>query len=404
MDQQTDALRKAERRVDTRRVVDVVHRWLGFICGSLLAIAGVTGALLAFYMEIDGAVNPAFRGADPHARPSSYEAIYQRLAQLPVEAKGHWKIEIPQGGGPVTSRFTVDDNPDGINRTRMITLDAVSLKPLRDKRWRETFFTFVYDIHMNLLLGPAGKVIMGLACVLMLFMLGTGVANWALPKGGWASKFRFKRHASVPRRTYDIHKLGGLYSLLLLMLCVATAAMINLPDQVKPILNFFSPLKPPVVVASTVTPSAVRIPVDRAVDIGLKRFPGSQVVWIRVPNAPDDVYDLQMRQAGDPMTRFPRTHLFLDQYTGAELALSDPHTDRAGDTVLNWIVPLHDGKAFGLIGRVWVMLLGLLAPVLFVTGLMRWSQKRTARRQAASRRMEGHQSPLPKPPRSTAPL
>ena len=60
------------------------------------------------------------------------------------------------------------------------------------------------------------------------------------------------------------------------------------------------------------------------------------------------------------MNRFPRTHLFIDQYSGRVLGVHDPKVDGFGDTVLNWLVPLHDGKAFGMIGRVVVMLLGLM--------------------------------------------
>jgi uncharacterized iron-regulated membrane protein len=84
------------------------------------------------------------------------------------------------------------------------------------------------------------------------------------------------------------------------------------------------------------------------------------------------------------MTRFPRTHLYLDQYTGRVLAAYDPKADGIGDTVLNWLVPLHDGKAFGMAGRITVMLLGLTPAVMFVTGFMRWAQKRVARETVRS--------------------
>jgi len=39
---------------------------------------------------------------------------------------------------------------------------------------------------------------------------------------------------------------------------------------------------------------------------------------------------------------------------------------------------LHSGRAFGWTGRILVFLTGLACPVLFVTGLIRWLQKRKA--------------------------
>lgn len=370
-------------RMSARRVADMVHRWLGFICGAVLIVAGLTGTLLAFYIELDGALNPHLQGGDPHASPSGYEAAYRRLDALPVAHGGYWKIELPPAGGPITSRY-YEPQPDGTSRTRLVTLDPQTLRVMRDAHWRDTFFTWIYDLHMNLLFGPPGKIAMGVLAVGMLVMLLSGVANWMLPQGDWRSKLRFKRRASLPRRTYDLHKLGGLVSVPLMLLCVGTAAMICLPNQVRPILNAFAPLKPAPDVASGPADGRPRISVDSALKAGPVAFPGSTVVWVRVPDAPEASYDLQIRQAGDPMTRFPRTHVWVDQYSGAILATRDPHGDAAGDTVLNWLVPLHDGKAFGMIGRVLVMLLGLFPLLLFVTGTMRWSQKRNAR--ARSRR------------------
>jgi uncharacterized iron-regulated membrane protein len=321
--------------------------------------------------------------ADPHARPSSYEAIYQRLAELPIDAPGgFWRIEIPPDGGVITSRYT-SPVESGVP-TRMVTLDPITLEVLRDAHWNETFFTWIYDLHMYLQFGSMstiGRTGMGIATLVMLVMLLSGVASWLLPRGRLKTKFRLRwSNASVMRRTYDIHKLVGAYTLILLSLTVGTGAVIILSTQVRPLLNSVSPLKPiEPPVSSVPFEGARRIRVDDVLAKGPEYFPGSRVVWVRVPGSPTQTYDLQIRQAGAPMTRFPRTHLYLDQYTGTVLATHDPKVDGVGDTILNWLVPLHDGKAFGMVGRVAVMLLGFVPAVMFVTGFMRWSQKRTAR-------------------------
>jgi uncharacterized iron-regulated membrane protein len=75
-------------------------------------------------------------------------------------------------------------------------------------------------------------------------------------------------------------------------------------------------------------------------------------------------------------------HRDLDQYIGGVLAVDDPKRNGMGDTMLNRVVPIHDGKAFGMVGRVWVMLLGPGPSVMMVTGFMLWRQKRTARNKA----------------------
>lgn len=364
-----------------------MHRWLGLTCGAILVVTGLTGVLLAFYVEIDGAVNPRLRTDQPQAQPSSYEAVYARLQEVPVETPGYWKIEIPHVGGPITSRYYTTAASDA--RTRLVTLDPTTLQLRRDAYWNDTFFTWIYDLHMNFQLGPAGKIAMGVAALLMLIMLLSGIMSWALPTSSLAAKLHFKRDASAPRRIYDIHKLSGVYGLVPLLLCVGTGAMICLPNVFHPLLDNFWPLKREPSVVSVPIAGHARISVDDAIATGLAYFPGSRVVWVRVPASPVEPYDLQIRQAGAPMTRFPRTHLWIDQYSGGVLSVSDPRYDAFGDTVLNWLVPLHDGKAFGLVGRVLVMALGLLAPVLFVTGYLRWSQKRSGIRKTAHRKLHG---------------
>jgi uncharacterized iron-regulated membrane protein len=353
---------------------EVTHRWLGFTCGVILIIAGLTGSLLAFYIEIERNLYPHMQTA-PQAMPSSYEAVYARLSELPVERPGYWKIEIPPAGvgGPITSRYNDSD------RTRMVTLDPDTLEVTRDARWSETFFTWIYDVHQHLLMGPPGKVLMSVAAVLMVMMLFTGLGNWLLKDGGGlVAKLGFKRQASAAQRTYDIHKLVGLVALLLLPALV-TAPLISLPKQVHPLLERIAPLTEEPAVQSTRLPGVSRLTIDSAIAIGESHFPGSRVVWVRVPATAGEPYDLQIRQAGAPMSRFPRTHLWIDQYSGRVLAMKDPRTDSFSDTVLNWLVPIHDGKAFGLFGRVVVAVLGLLPVALFVTGVMRWWQKRVVR-------------------------
>jgi uncharacterized iron-regulated membrane protein len=365
-----------------RRWSDVLHRWLGFSAGVLLVVIGLSGSLLSFYMEIERSWYPHMRTLHPHAPPSSYEAIYQTLAHLPVAPPGgSWKIEIPPDGGVITSRYSVTGAP-----TRLVTLDPVTRTVLRDAHWNDTFFTWIYDVHEYLQLGSGARPWIGYVALVMVVMVLGGIASWLLPPGGLRAKVSFKRHTTPSRRIYDIHKLGGASTAVFLTLTVGTGALISMPDQFRALLHAFSPLKPTEPTAeSRPAHAARRLTVDEVLAQGPAYFPGSRVVWVRVPSAPSDTYDLQIRQAGAPMNRFPRTHLYIDQYNGQILTVYDPKSDGWGDTVLNWLVPIHDGKAFGLVGRIVVMGLGLVPAVMFCTGFMRWRHDRTVHR--ATRRI-----------------
>ncbi|MCX6610082.1 MAG: PepSY-associated TM helix domain-containing protein [Acidobacteria bacterium] len=372
-------------RAALRKSSDILHRWLGFSVGAIFVIGGLTGTMLAFYVEIEHRLYPHMQTPSPRALPSSYEAVYQRLAQLPVNPPGqHWRMEIPPYGGVITSRY---DAPG--QAVRMVSLDPLTLEVLRDARWGRTFFTWIYDLHMNFEFGPPGKVAMGVLALFMVGMLVFGAGNWLLAPGTWRSKFSFSPNANSAKLNYDIHKLSGGLTLPLLLLVAGTGAMINLPNQVRPLLGLLSPLKPTELPPNPApAPGATRLTVDEALRLGEQVIPGSRAVWIHVPTSPNSVYDLRLRQPNAPLTRFPKTHVFLDQYTGKVVAVNNSRADGLGDWILDWIVPLHDGKAFGMAGRIIVMLLGLVPAVLFLTGFLRWNQKRIGRETGARRRKE----------------
>jgi uncharacterized iron-regulated membrane protein len=75
---------------------------------------------------------------------------------------------------------------------------------------------------------------------------------------------------------------------------------------------------------------------------------------------------------------YPHRQIWVDPYDGTILAVNDPHQYTAGQKFLEWQYPLHSGEAFGLPGRIFVLILGFVPLLLYVTGLIRWLQKRRA--------------------------
>jgi uncharacterized iron-regulated membrane protein len=95
---------------------------------------------------------------------------------------------------------------------------------------------------------------------------------------------------------------------------------------------------------------------------------------------------MRMQQPGEPSARFPRTLVWIDAYSGQVLAEQDARRHSRVDTVMAWVHPLHNGEAFGLAGRITAVLAGLVLPLLWVTGLMRWRDRRRGSAAAAVRR------------------
>lgn len=174
--------------------------------------------------------------------------------------------------------------------------------------------------------------------------------------------------------------------MVLLIVVLVTAVMMTLPKVVRPALAAISPISKQERPKSTPVPGGVRIPVDRAVAIASAEMPGARLRWIQAPNKPNGAYGMRFWQKGEPSRRFPRTYVYVDQFSGKVVGVQNGLSGTTSDKILMWLYPLHGGEAFGLVGRIVIVLLGFTPAILYVTGFIRWRQKERikARKSAAA--------------------
>jgi uncharacterized iron-regulated membrane protein len=134
---------------------------------------------------------------------------------------------------------------------------------------------------------------------------------------------------------------------------------------------------------STPTPGGTPIGLDETVAIADKVFPAGRLHWILLPSAPSGVYVVGKQSDDEPNRTKTFRNVGVDQYSGKVLYVQDREAFSAGEKFLEWLFPLHTGEAFGAIGRSIVLVVGLTPFVLYVTGFLRWRQKRRVRRRAA---------------------
>jgi len=197
---------------------------------------------------------------------------------------------------------------------------------------------------------------------------------------------RFKRGAAPQRRTFDLHKLAGIYGLVVLGTLAVTGTVLALPEVFEPaIARLSAPLVVPPPRSAEPMPGRLPITLDAALRSAQDHFPQATARWVDTPADPRGTFRVRLRQPGEPSRRFPRTLVWVDAYSAEVLAVRDAKQQGLGDAVLAWMHPLHNGEAFGMPGRVIACLGGLLPLWLAVTGLMRWQDRRVARRAATSR-------------------
>ena len=88
------------RQNRARRLVTRLHLWLGLGLGGLLVLAGLTGSLLVFYVEIDARLHPE-QAAAGSANLASYDRAIATLHRAYPGKTGPWRIEVTHRAGAI---------------------------------------------------------------------------------------------------------------------------------------------------------------------------------------------------------------------------------------------------------------------------------------------------------------
>lgn len=371
-----------------RRVWLQIHKVLGLALGLWFLLMGVTGSLLVYYRGLEAQLDARLREQPGVTAPAKIAEVHRTLVAAHPQRGTGWRIEVPpRPGEPVTARFLKPVETQGAYFAPLLaTTDPSGRTLVANRFWGETPGTWIYDLHFSLLGGELGVKVVGWGGVALTASLVSGLVIWWPARGRWRQALRLRGGVSTVRRVYDLHTVFGALAAVPLLILALTGAALALPDLVKPMIERISPLTPMPRPAVPPPPEAAgpRRDADAAIARALQAFPGAQVRWIDTPATDGGLYRIRLRQPGEPGDRFPDTLVWIDSTRGEIVARRDPRHFSTGDTVWQWMHPLHSGEGFGPAGRLLVCLCGVLPVLLAVTGLWRWLDKRRARRRAAS--------------------
>ncbi len=337
-----------------RRILLWLHRWAGVIAGLVILFAAVTGGVLVFQETQDRWLNPQFYPTQTTAveNRAPVAAALAELSQKQPEMRVQG-IRLPHDELDALILF-------GGNRAAYCdpgTGKILDLRP-RMNQWSQTFV----KLHVNLMLGPTGGLIVEVATWITLGLALSGLWLW------WPLRiFKFRQGANFRRFNLDLHSVAGLYSsLFLLIICVTGLTMRHLHGE--------HPNSPQ---APMPQANALRINVDAAIHAAETALPGAQAAAVEMPPPnPRATFRIQLAfpEDGSPAGR---SVVFVDQFSGKALAV---HSAREGGFMQryhNLQLSLHTG-AVGSTSTRWIALFTCIALVLQIfSGYVLW-WKRTA--------------------------
>ena len=202
-----------------RTVMRQLHIWLSIPFGVVIAIICFSGAMLIFEREISAPFQRHYHYVESVGDSSLGVAEVMALVEphlqegqritgitIPEDEERAWKVNLSQ---PKHAAIYVDQYSGEVLGT-----------PERLK-----FFAVMFRLHRWLMDSRPeegaifwGKVIVGVSTLAMVVVLISGVVLW-VPKSIklWRNRSRIEVRKGVRRLLYDLHVVGGIYAVLLLL-------------------------------------------------------------------------------------------------------------------------------------------------------------------------------------------
>jgi len=412
----------------TRHFWVLLHRYTGLAMAGFLIIVGLTGSLLAFNSELEHAITPQLYAVDTSGTRLAAAALIARAEALVPTAEVNY-LSLGDAESVLASMSPRIDAATG--KAYELGFDQLILNPytgqeLGRRTWGAisegmiNLMPFVYKLHFNLALGEVGMWTLGITALVWTLDCFVGfyltlparrkkqnvgyalrtvtdpVRN-AYPTNNlsfrqrWKPAWLIKWRGSKYRINFDLHRAGGLWLWIMLLIFAWSSVSMNLWDTVytkttQLVFDFHVPwtdlkkLDKPLDQPAIGWPQALNIAEALMAKTAAEQgFSVEQpiAIWL---NRELGVYVYNVRSSRDIQDKQGNTRIFFDANTGEQRLQLLPSGQYNGNTITSWLIALHMANVFGMPYRIFVCVLGLAIIMLSVTGVIIWLRKRRAAR------------------------
>lgn len=385
-----------------KKLIGLLHLWLGLASGLVVFILGITGCIYAFEEEIRDVVYQNHLYVQPLKQP-----------KLPV-SKQFSIAQKTLGRAFDFTNFEISNTPNGSSRFFAYKSDEkaityfgsreyaynIYLNPytgsvLKVENNKYEFFTLVLYLHYDLLLGKIGKQIVGWSTIIFIVLLLSGLVLW-WPKNKAAAKqrvwFQWKAGTKWKRKNYDLHNVVGFYFLGICLIIALTGlvwAFSWFNESVQYLVNGGSPLASTTIVYSDTTAYTSKLAVDEIDQDITKRIPDALSYSYIIPKKKEDALTVNALFTGTKRFKFV-THQY-DQHSGKFLQNRRYESKPAAEKLRNMNYDIHVGSILGLPGKVLAFLASFVAASLPVTGFaIWWGRRKKSKKDSGSKANSVH--------------
>ena len=347
-------------------LLDTLHRWAGWFLGLVLALLGLTGAILVHrdaWIMLPHAGDAQIQStrilaatterlmADPTTRPQSITFANANL--------GLDRLDFGKGAGAYTDQ-------------------AGTIVSQWQSQWARPEL-WLFDLHHHLFSGDTGETIIGIVGVAGLFFVITGTILWWRTRKTFAFRPLPKR-LSRPAIVRHHRDLGIVAAPLLILSLLTGATLVFRPISAL----FLGPSAPATIDAALKPPKRPKVALGDHLDwqamivAARARFPDAELRSLSLPRKEGGLITIRMKR---PQEWLPngRTTLWFAADDGRLIGARDAASLSNVVAAYNILYPLHAAKVGGLGYRLVMTLSGLVLGLLGTLSVWSFWFKRPAR-------------------------
>lgn len=380
-----------------RKLVFHIHWLLGVTAGLVLAIVGITGAMMSFERPIMEAISPSIVRVEVVGERLSPDALIERFHSQQLQARVEQVTFWPDAQRSAQLRLAPKA---GERRGESLYINPYSGAVL-GKITGEQFFQTVRSLHRWLLIPSQegsiniGRQITGFCAFSLLFFALSGLyLRWPRRALNWRNWFCIDFSLKGRNFYWALHSVIGTWVLVIYLLLALTgltwsyswfkngAALLLTGEPVQERRS-----GPGGREAGPGMRADVQVqPASASVDLAWKTFVNSadyefRFASVTVPRSAADPV-LISYVAPDANSDRHRSAISINAHSGAVLS-EQPYMPQTplGKRIMQGIYELHTGEWFGTPGLIINMLASLLMPLFTITGLLLYIDRRHKKRK-----------------------
>lgn len=355
--------------MSAKAVLTLAHRWVGLVLAVLVLLQAGTGLLLVNKAALEPLLHPEVRVEAGARAPldAVVAALHAAHPQLRLD-----RIYTPERADRALTARMLDER----RAMTIVLVDPASARVLSSGPLSSYPLQLAERLHVTLLQGAAGQVVLLVEGLCLLFMAISGLIVWWPRLKRFGQALTIHTHAGSRRLLRDLHLVPGALAAAFIALSAFTGAGVIAEPILKALVGRFAPVSPDLALPK-LPPLAdgQRLkPAQSAMDQLAARFPDGRLRQIRFVGPDQRLVGVVMesRSALNPRA----FHLAaVDRADGRLIVWEDGDRQLRGDAILAWLLPIHTGDVLGWARAGVMSLAAAILGLLTVTGVWMWAAK-----------------------------